>query len=204
MSVTPKHRRGRRVLASVTGIACGLTLAWCLGFAWFVHRSVHPGAEPPHADGIVVLTGGADRIETAFRLLEQGKAQLLLVSGVPAAGLPTITHRLGIDPAPIAPRVTLGRTATSTLGNAEETAAWVRAHNLRTLIVVTAAYHMPRALTEMSRALPGVTLYPMPVVPPALREMDDLGTIRLLAGEYTKWLASEIGLSHLARARDSG
>jgi hypothetical protein len=56
---------------------------------------------------------------------------------------------------------------------------------------------MPRALAELSRAVPEVTLYPMPVLPPALRGSHDAATLRLLAGEYSKWLAAEIGLSGL-------
>ncbi len=65
-----------------------------------------------------------------------------------------------MDPVPLAAHVTLGRSATSTLGNAEETATWVRTHDIHSLIVVTADYHMPRALLEMEREMPGVTLYP--------------------------------------------
>ena len=40
---------------------------------------------------------------------------------------------------------------------------------MHSLIVVTAGYHMPRALAELRRALPDVTLYPVPVQPPAMR-----------------------------------
>jgi uncharacterized SAM-binding protein YcdF (DUF218 family) len=84
-----------------------------------------------------------------------------------------------------------------TAENATETADWVRANGLQSLIVVTAGYHMKRALTEMARVLPDVTLYPAPVVPPGLRNAPRLRALRLLAGEYTKWLAAEVGLSRL-------
>jgi len=63
-------------------------------------------------------------------------------------------------------------------------------HGIRTLIVVTAGYHMPRALLEIGRTLPGVTLYPVPVIPPALRHAPDSGTLALLANEYDKLLAA--------------
>ena len=43
-----------------------------------------------------------------------------------------------------------------TRGNAAETAEWARAHQVRSLIVVTSAYHMPRALAELGRDLPDV------------------------------------------------
>ena len=83
-------------------------------------------------------------------------------------------------------------------GNAEETAAWVRANAIRSLIVVTAGYHMPRAMTELGRALPEVRLYPVSVVPPAMQGpggVRNAGTLRLMAEEYTKWLAARLGLS---------
>ncbi|HJS88024.1 MAG TPA: YdcF family protein, partial [Acetobacteraceae bacterium] len=102
----------------------------------------------------------------------------------------------GLDPAPLAQRVTLGSGAASTHGNAEEIAAWARANRLRSLIVVTAFYHMPRALAEIGRALPDVTLYPASVSP--ARAGDGIGGVRLLAEEYTKYLGAELGLTALA------
>lgn len=99
-----------------------------------------------------------------------------------------------MDPVPLAAHVTLGRSATSTLGNAEETATWVRTHDIHSLIVVTADYHMPRALLEMEREMPGVTLYPAPVQPAGMR---GLTTLRLLASEYVKLIAAAAGVSRL-------
>jgi uncharacterized SAM-binding protein YcdF (DUF218 family) len=154
----------------------------------------------PPADGIVVLTGGAERIETALRLLAQGRAPVLLVSGVGrGTELAEMAHRVQLDPALLAERVTLGRTATTTIGNAAETAAWAQAHMVRRLIVVTAGYHMPRALLEIGYALPGVALYPAPVQPPAMRGPLDFGTTRLLASEFDKLLAVRLGITRLAR-----
>jgi uncharacterized SAM-binding protein YcdF (DUF218 family) len=178
-------------------LALVLAVLWAAGFAWFVYAAGLSAPPPPLADGIVALTGGADRIETALRLLAEGRAQRLLVSGVgPTAEFGELARRAGVDPA-LRDRVTLGRAAVTTRGNASETAEWVRDNTIRTLIVVTATYHMPRALAELSRAVPEVTLYPVPVLPPALRGNHDAATLRLLAGEYSKWLAAEIGLSGL-------
>jgi uncharacterized SAM-binding protein YcdF (DUF218 family) len=177
-------------------------LAWSAGFAWFVSATSGTLAEPPAADGIVALTGGAERVETALRLLEAGRARLLLISGVGgAADFRQLARRAGVED-DLRARVTLGRTAASTRGNAAETAEWVRANDIRSLIVVTAGYHMPRALAELSRTLPGVSLYPAPVLPPALREGGSPATLRLLAEEYTKYLAVELGLSSLGSRGD--
>ena len=175
-----------------------MALAWAMGFAWFVNVAWRPQVPPPHADGIVVLTGGADRVNVGLRLLADNAAELLLVSGVGrAADFPELAHRASVDHA-LAPRVTLGRLANSTYGNAAETADWVALHHIHTLIVVTAGYHMPRALVELRQRLPDVVLYPVTVQPPGTRSLEDKLAWRLLAEEYTKFLAAELGLTDLA------
>ena len=126
----------------------------------------------------------------------------MLISGVGhGAELGALLHGTGIDPAPLSTRITLGRAATSTAGNADETASWVAGEHLRSLFVVTASYHMQRAMTELQRSLPDVVLVPVPVQPPALRQggrIYHLATLRLLAGEYTKLLASSLDLARLS------
>ena len=180
-------------------IGAGLALAWLAGFLWFIYSAEQPATSQATADGIVVLTGGADRIATGLRLLKEGRGRALLISGVgKGGGLGVFAREAGIDPATLAGRVTLGRDATSTTGNADETAAWVREKDVHSLLVVTASYHMPRAMTELGRTVPGVRLIPAPVLPPALRDGGRLRTLRLLAHEYTKWLAAELGLTRLA------
>lgn len=198
----PAPRFALRRLVLRTALLGGIAVAgFGAGFAWFVHASLRPGPPPPHADGIVALTGGADRVETALHLLLAGRARRLLISGVaPAAGLADLARRARLDPARVAGQVTLGHQATSTVGNATETAAWVQAHRIRTLIVVTAGYHMQRALLELGRALPGTRLYPDPVLPPALRGRLDVAMLRLLAEEYAKYLGALAGLPRLPHA----
>jgi uncharacterized SAM-binding protein YcdF (DUF218 family) len=185
-------------------VAGGL-LAGAVGFAWFVNVASRPAPPPPHADGIVALTGGADRVETALHLLAEGRARKLLVSGTGGnAELATLARRAGLDPIPIAGQVTLGRDATTTRGNADETAAWAKENDIRSLIVVTAHYHMPRALAEIARAAPELTLYPMPVTPHALRGSGTAGQttrFRLLAEEYVKFLAASLDLTALIPLR---
>lgn len=197
--------RLRAVPEAVAGLLLALAALWGVGFGLFNHQARQAGPVPPAADGIVVLTGGADRIETALRLLAEGRAPLLLVSGVArGVDLAEVAHRVPLHPAQLdfallAGRVTLGRAATSTAGNAAEAASWARANGIRRLIVVTAGYHMPRALVEIGRALPDVALYPVPVLPPALRGAADPATVRMLANEYDKLLAVRFGLARLMR-----
>jgi len=197
----------KRRLWTAAGLLAILVLAWVGGFAWFVHRANLASTAPARADGIVALTGGSGRVETALRLLVEGRARIALLSGIGGgAELTQLAHRAGLDPAPLGSRVTLGRNATSTRGNATETASWARDNGVHTLIVVTAGYHMPRALTEMAHAMPDVALYPVAVMPPAMQGpggVRDAATLRLLAEEYTKWLASTLGLSALEPPRDA-
>ena len=187
-----RHAWLRHLVGPLAGAVC---VAWLAGFFWFALEAVRMPPPPPTADGIVALTGGADRIATAIELLRAGQARLLLVSGVgPGAELTKLFRGTGIDPATLRDRITLGREATNTLGNAAEAAKWARDNNVHSVILVTAGYHMKRAMQEFGRELPGVALYPAPVVPASLR---GLPALRLLAAEYTKWLASSVGLSKL-------
>ncbi len=194
--------RPRRLVQGVGIASLVVVLAFGLGFAWFIHVVNAPTKAPPHADGIVAFTGGADRVETALRLLSQDRADKLLLSGIGGgAELSELAHLAGVDPVPLATRVTIGRDATTTRGNAQETAAWASANDLHSLLVVTASYHMPRAMTELHRVLPDTALYPLPVLitgsaghPPV--------PLRLLAEEYAKFLATRSGLSALLPSRE--
>ncbi|MBV8456196.1 MAG: YdcF family protein [Acetobacteraceae bacterium] len=191
----PALRPGRRWRNGPGIAALGLVVAWVGGLAWFLVSIERPPSLPARADGIVALTGGADRVPDALRLLATGRAERMLVTGIGGgAMLRELAEHADVDTRTLAPRVTLGRGATSTHGNAEEAAAWVRDNHLRSLIIVTASYHMARAMVEMSRALPGVTLYAAPVVPPDFRLLSWHGG-RLAAQEYVKLVATWLGLT---------
>jgi uncharacterized SAM-binding protein YcdF (DUF218 family) len=177
-------------------------LAWVMGFAWFIQIAGRAAEAPAHSDGIVAFTGGAERVETALRLLAENRGDKLLLSGIGGgAELAEFAPRAGVDPAALASRVTLGRSATTTRGNAQETAAWARANAIHSLLVVTASYHMPRALAELSRALPDVALYPLPVLS-ADRPGYAALPLRLIAEEYVKYLATQVGLTAVIPPRE--
>ncbi len=144
-----------------------LVLALMLGFVAFVAvvgRAAAPDP-PPRAHAIVALTGGSqERLTTGVRLLAEGRAERLLISGVDRA---VRDHELfAVIDAPdrlAACCIDLGRAAEDTLGNASETAAWARARSFRRIILVTDDYHMPRSVAEMHIALPEAEVIPYPV-----------------------------------------
>jgi uncharacterized SAM-binding protein YcdF (DUF218 family) len=182
----------------VKGLAAILAvgLIWVSGLLAFADRVARltPAPDPPAADGIVALTGASDlRLEAATNLLESGKAKRLLVSGVNRQA--TRADLWGVTGAakPLFDCcVDLGFTAADTLGNARETAQWARNMGYRSLILVTADYHMPRAMIELKTALPGVEITGYPVATPTLDARHwyegSLGARRMIT-EYDKYLA---------------
>jgi uncharacterized SAM-binding protein YcdF (DUF218 family) len=180
-------------------LAAGLVLvvAWISGLVAFADRiqRMSPAPPPPLADGIVALTGGSDlRLKAATDLLEAGKGRRLLVSGVNRAASRQDLWTVTGAPKPLFDCcVDLGFTAADTVGNARETAEWTRAMRYHSLILVTADYHMPRAMVELEAALPGVRVAPYPVVTPDLdahRWLDDSGAAGRMTREYCKYLVA--------------
>lgn len=165
---------------------------------------------PSRADGIVVLTGGEDRVATGINLMTGGHAKRLLISGVnPRTHSPAeLQRRVGGNRAVFDCCVDLGHGALDTIGNAEEARRWAEANGFRSLIVVTSSYHMPRSMMEFRHALPEHDLQPCPVSPRSLK-LDTWWqhhpTARLLVGEYLKFLtsAARLGVSRtFAGAKD--
>lgn len=166
---------------------------WAAGFAVFAIDSLTPPSPPPRCDGIAVLTGGQDRISAAFTLLRDGYGQQLLISGVGSHATLAQLGEPGIYR--LSDRITLGRHAITTIGNAMEAAQWAHANALHSVIVVTAGYHIRRALVELRRAAPDVRFTAYAVQPPALRHPATRATAFLLLREYTKLLGAWVGVT---------
>ena len=67
--------------------------------------------------------------------------------------------------------------------------------NIRSLIVVTSGYHMPRAMAEIAHQLPGVTLIAFPVFSEQLRAepwWSSGATARLILLEYLKFVFAQV------------
>lgn len=134
-----------------------------------------------------------------MELLAGNQGRRLLISGVNPATKPSELIRLTPEYEKLfACCIDLGHQALNTSGNALEIAQWSRALGFRSLIVVTSGWHMPRALVELRREMPGTDLIPYSVVTGRMREEPwwmNAQTARLLMLEYLKYLAA------LARVR---
>ena len=169
-----------------------------VGFVGFLSQLHGAEIKPDHnADGIVVLTGGSSRVSDAMELLAGGYGKRLLISGVhPTSAASDISRSLP-DNQSLLLRccVDLDRSAVNTRSNAAETRRWVRERGFKSLIVVTSNYHMPRAIVELSHAMPDVTLIPFAVVGDRWRDepwWTSGATLRLLLSEYAKYVAAEV------------
>ncbi|HEY0331825.1 MAG TPA: YdcF family protein [Rhodopseudomonas sp.] len=181
--------------AIVATLALGF-VGMASGFIVFLSQlrgaEIQPGRT---ADGIVVLTGGSSRVSDAIDLLAAGYGRRLLISGVhPTNGANDISRSLPDSQRLLNCCVDLDRSAVNTRSNAAEARRWAHERGFRSLIVVTSNYHMPRAIVEMSHAMPDIELIPFAVVGDKWRDdpwWTSGATFRLLLSEYAKYIAAE-------------
>lgn len=200
-SGAPTGRGGRLLARAAMGVVVVsfAAAAFGVGFLRFAHEVAFGYPERNvKADGIVVLTGGRDRIQIGMDLLHQRRARRLLISGVHrSTTVDDIRRATESRPDLFACCVDLGHDAETTVGNAAEAARWAEDRDFRSLIVVTSAYHMPRSLRELERSLPNVALKPFPVRRPDL-EFDRWyarpATMKLLLAEYVKYMLARLRL----------
>lgn len=168
----------------------GITL-WIIGLGVYLYYVQTMRPYEGTAQAIVVLTGGEGRVETGLKLLADEKGKRLLISGVHQnvrlADLlkPPYKNR-GLEE-----HTELGFVAQDTSGNADEIAAWVERNQIESVIVVTANYHMPRAMVHLGSQLPDVALYPYPIKSKAFRYRDwvrNKAARHLIMEDYNKFL----------------
>ncbi|MBR5130371.1 MAG: YdcF family protein [Alphaproteobacteria bacterium] len=164
---------------------------WVLGFAGFTLYALSFKFSPQtSAEGIVALTGGSDRIDTAVRLLEQENTNYLLISGVNKKVTPN--DILSKIPTHLTQKISLGYLAENTAQNAIETSNWVQQKNISSILLVTSFYHMPRSIFEILKLSPNLTIIPYPVFPKSFDNSVDWIKTRyawLLFIEYHKFIA---------------
>ena len=174
-------------------------LIWLGGFFLFSAQLPQQTKVPPLvSDAIVVLTGGAGRLQLGLKLLSHGKGEFLLISGVePGTTTEVLRSGLNVDLEKFNCCVELGYKARDTWGNAMETALWAERNGYRSLHLVTASYHMPRSIFMFRYAMPEIILRANPVFPSHVKLNNWWvypGTMKLLAVEYSKYLISLLRL----------
>jgi len=161
---------------------------WLGGLIWFaaqIPKTQSKLSENSDA-AIIVLTGGAGRMEYGLQLLAQHKGSTLFVSGV--GEKVTVADIVKQAPDDIEKTlnesdITIGHRAENTIGNAEEIKKWLKSSHYKNIILVTSNYHMPRSLLEIETTLPTINIIPAPVIS---------GDSELLFSEYHKYIASKL------------
>ncbi|TWI82749.1 uncharacterized SAM-binding protein YcdF (DUF218 family) [Roseibium hamelinense] len=196
--VARKFRNRKRLFLGL----CAIAFAGAIVFKFVSFANRVSNLEVPHApsaDAIVVLTGGTERVQHAIQLLNEGRAERLLISGVHPGTTPEqIAILTKADMPLLSCCVDLDRAALNTEGNASETASWAKDNGFTSLILVTSAYHLPRAQIELSSVMPGVELVAYPVFNPGLHLntwYSSPRTIRLLIREYSKYTLARFRLA---------
>jgi uncharacterized SAM-binding protein YcdF (DUF218 family) len=194
-SATARATRGplRLALAAIAALAA-VVIA---GFAGFLLNLRSTEVRPERkADGIVVLTGGSSRVSDAMELLAAGYGKRLLISGVhPTIAAADISRSVQEGQGLFHCCVDLDHSAVNTRSNALETRRWARERGFKSLIVVTSNYHMPRAIMELSHAMPDIALVPFSVVGDKWRDepwWSSGTTFRLVLSEYAKYVAAAL------------
>jgi uncharacterized SAM-binding protein YcdF (DUF218 family) len=189
-----RRRRVRSVFAKLVVLGAVALVLGFLAFLWLL-----PNEEvvlDRNADGIVVLTGGASRVTDGLELLAAHRGKRLLITGVnPGTTTADIARQVAGYDRLLSCCVDLDYSAINTLGNAVETRRWTIDRGFHSLVIVTSAYHMPRALAEIAHQLPDVTLIPFPVVSDRLRIepwWSNSNTTRLVLSEYFKYLFAHV------------
>ena len=197
------RRRSLFRLAVATGLLLGGGLAVLQHFVLTLPPAepIGSAAQAGPDTGIVVATGGGARIEAGLELLEKTAASRMLVTGVGAG----ISRQILADKLALSKRgqqlfdccVDLDFEAQDTRGNATAAQRWATRYQMDRLLLVTASYHLPRALLEFQRRLPETRLAVYPVMPPDLEISSwyyDWQTARLLSREFSKYMLVRLGL----------
>jgi uncharacterized SAM-binding protein YcdF (DUF218 family) len=173
------------MLRTLVRTASFALLLYVLGYALFVVMIPRP-ADDSRTDAVIVLTGGAGRIERGLDTLQRGLARRMLISGVQRTVRPQeLAAEHEVEQRLFDCCIDLGREAVDTRTNADEVARWVERRRVRSLRLVTTDWHMPRAKFEISKRLSG----DVSVLTDAVQSNPSL---RQLFTEYNKFLLGHV------------
>ncbi len=163
---------------------------WLIGLCLFAYTINHyPTDTSTHTQAIVVLTGGRNRISEAVKLLNQGLADKLFISGVEKnTSLKDISDFQDI-PMP-QKNISLEKKSTNTIENAIQTQAWLDKNHISSIRLVTSNYHLPRSIQEFQNQNAKLNIIPHPVFSEHVAKewWTKTRSFCLIASEYNKFL----------------
>ena len=193
--------RNRETALTISCILVAFILASFQHFVLTLPRGETDFTKLDHTDGIVVTTGGQQRLVEGLNLLVSGTTEKLLISGVgKGVNKAVLVQELNLNDQQVSALfccVELEYGALDTRGNALAARAWIDLNGLNSIRLVTANYHMPRAEIVFGRAMPDVEIRQWAVSPDALdieRWWQDPVIVRLLTREYAKYVAEIVRL----------
>jgi len=139
--------------------------------------------------GIVVLTGGKNRIEKGVNLLSKGYGTKLLISGV---FMPSeIEARFSLEKEKselLKCCVFFDQKSQNTIQNAQEVGKWLNENkDIKSIILVSSYYHLPRSIMIFEKKIkPTIKIYPTPAVQNNDFRNQFLFQLRLIISEYFK------------------
>ncbi|MCK5934916.1 MAG: YdcF family protein [Fulvimarina manganoxydans] len=196
-----RHVRKRRfaLLALLVVMTTGFILGGFVRYTEATAALARGGDRLLKADAIVVLTGGANRIQQAVSLLQSGHGQRLLISGVnPGTSRTTLARMTDTDRRLFDCCVDIDVAALDTVGNAQEATRWAKDHGFDELILVTSDYHMERSIVEFERVGGLKSITPVAVRRDDFWQDDSLPTtsgLKVLLTEYVKLMAARLRAS---------
>ena len=164
-----------------------LVMLYALGFVLFAVTLGDPAA-PGKSDAVIVLTGGAGRIERGIAVMKRGDAKRMLVAGTdPSVTRTDLIRRLKGEARLVRCCVDLGSESVDTRSNAEEALRWLDRRGYKSVRLITSDWHMHRAAFEFRKQLGGRVR----IIPDALPTRPRFMT---LLGEYNKYVLRRISM----------
>lgn len=155
-----RKRRGKRLFPLL------ILLSIVAGSVWpHFEGSRLPRAGDAPSDAVIVLAGGENRVAAGVRAWREGKArQLFIVGAGPLTTLESIVPGYESIGDSDRRKIHIENWSETTLENAFSVKGVVSEHGIRTMVLVTSDYHLPRAHLALADALPGsvrVTVLPV-------------------------------------------
>lgn len=178
----------KKTLCHTLIIGICVWLGGLIGFGYTINH-FQPDLERK-TDAIVVLTGGRNRLSEAFKLLNTGAAEQLLVSGVSKGTSIDILKKRRDVKITTSRAVTLDENSNNTVENAIEAAGWIEQNNIHSIRLVTSNYHLPRSMAEFNANNPGLIILAHPVYSERVKPKwwRSWRSFALVASEYNKFL----------------